>query len=158
MIKHKKLVEVIEATNDVNKLRNWIDNARREKAGNVEAAAIKRLVEVNALTNHDAPNDPLVLDFWKSITALEFALSDERNKTTRLGRTRQKIKRVGVKRTLEDLTMSTTPSEGFYLLRDRNMTEMSAEAVVLRHQEQFDEAVLKAAQSRLDTKDKQAAN
>lgn len=158
MKKHEKLIEIIETTDDATKLHNWIDNARREKAEYVEAAAIKRLVEVNALTNHDDPNTPLVLDFWKSITALEFALSDERNKTIRLGRTRQKIKRVGVKQTLEDLTMSTTPSEGFYLLQDRNMTDMSAEAVVLRHHEQFDEAVSRAAQSRLDTKDKQATN
>ncbi len=114
MLNHKRIIKIIENEGDLTKLHKWIVNARREQAQNVESAAVKRLVEVNALTNHGEPNDSLVLDFWKSITALEFALSDERGKTIRLARTRQKIKRVGVRQTLEDLAMSSTPSEGFF--------------------------------------------
>lgn len=158
MLSHKKLVEIIENTDDPVKLHKWINNARREQAKDIESAAVKRLVEINALTNHDDPTDSLVLDFWKSIAALEFALSDERSKTIRLARTRQKIKRVGVKQTLEDLTMSSTPSDGYFLLRDRNMMDMSAEAVVLRHQTRFDDTVLKAARTRLEAKDKKAGD
>lgn len=88
MVNHKKLIEIIENTDDPAKLQKWIANARREQAKDVEAAAVNQLVKINALSNHDEPNNPLVLDFWKSITALEFVLSDERNKTTRLARTR----------------------------------------------------------------------
>lgn len=90
-----------------------------------------------------------MLDFWKSITALEFALSDERGKTVRLSRTRQKITRVGVKQTLADLAISATPSDGYFLLKDRGMLEMSAEAVVLRHASEFEQPMLEAARARL---------
>lgn len=94
-----------------------------------------------------------MLDFWKSITALEFALTDERGKTTRLARTRQKISKVGVKKTLEDLVISAKPSEGYFLLKDRDMLDMSAEAVVLRHRAIFDNSVIEAAQKRLNETD-----
>ena len=153
MTNHQKLIKIISTCSDPAKLRKWIANARREGAHDIEEAAIKRLIEVNARNNHDEPNDPLVLDFWRSITALEFALTDERGKTTRLARTRQKIDRVGVKKTLEDLAMSPKPSEGYYLLRDRNMLDMSAEAVVLRHAGLFDDDVLQAARNRMEGKD-----
>ncbi len=115
----------------------------------VDAAAIKRLVEVSAKANHDEADSPLVLDFWKSITALEFSLSDERGKPTRLARTRQKIARVGVAQTLADLAVSAKPSEGFFLLKERDMLEMSAESVILRHAHAFEKSVLEAAQLRL---------
>ncbi|MCF6316327.1 MAG: hypothetical protein L3J30_08600 [Marinosulfonomonas sp.] len=150
MSKNDKLIAIINSETDPEKLRNWIRNARKQQADDVEQAAIQRLIEINALTNHDDPNDSLVLDFWKSITALEFALSDERGKTIRLARTRQKISRVGVKKTLEDLAVSAKASDGYFLLRDRGMLDMSAEAVVLRHSALFDDEIIKAAQSRLD--------
>ncbi|PHQ99843.1 MAG: hypothetical protein COB39_01325 [Marinosulfonomonas sp.] len=150
MSKNNKLIAIINSETDPEKLHNWIRNARKQQADDVEQVAIQRLIEINALTNHDDPNDPLVLDFWKSITALEFALSDERGKTIRLTRTRQKISRVGVKKTLEDLAVSAKASDGYFLLRDRGMLDMSAEAVVLRHPALFDDEIIKAAQSRLD--------
>lgn len=142
-----KLFALIASCSDTGKLRNWIDNARRKGVKEVEDAAINRLIEVEALKNHDNP-DELELDFWKSIIALEFVLSQERGKTTRLSRTRQKIARVGIRKTLADLALSAEPSEGYFLLRDRGMLEMSAEAVVLRHPEQFDAETIAAAQKR----------
>ena len=140
---------LIGESTDAKKLGNWIENARREGAKDVEVAAINRLIEVSAKVNHDDADSPLVLDFWKSITALEFALSDERGKTIRLTRTRQKIARVGVKQTLADLAVSPKPSEGFFLLKERNMLDMSAESVILRHAHEFEQTVLDAAQTRL---------
>lgn len=150
MSKHKKLFEIIRNETDPEKLRNWIRNARNQQEASIEQAAIDRLIEINALANHDDQANPLVLDFWKSITALEFALTDERGKTTRLTRTRQKIAKAGVRKTLEDLAMAAKASEGYFLLRDRGMLDMSAEAVVLRHSSLFDEAVVQAAKSRLE--------
>jgi hypothetical protein len=149
MADHAKLVELIAACSDPVKLRNWIANARREGAKVVEDAAVRRLITLGAKKYVETNDDKLVLDFWKSIIALEFALTDERGKTTRLARTRQKIGRVGVKKTLVDLTMSSKPSEGYFLLRDRNMLEMSAEAVVLRHTSLFADNVVQAATKRM---------
>lgn len=149
MTEHGKIIALIQACSDVAKLENWISNAEREGAADVADAARRRRIEVEASTRVDDSNDPLVLDFWKSITALEFALSEERGKTIRLSRTRQKIARVGVQKTLADLTLKSTPSDGYYLLRDREMLDLSAEAVVLRFQDRFDGDVIDAARNRL---------
>jgi hypothetical protein len=132
------------------KLRNWINNAEHEGVENVAEAARRRLIEVKSATNVDSSSDPLVLDFWKSITALEFVLSGERGKTIRLSRTRQKISRVGVQKTLYDLALKPTPSEGYYLLHERNILDMSAEAVVIRFPDRFEEEILQAARTRLE--------
>lgn len=151
MSKYQKILEVIAACEDESKLRNWIANAEREGAQEVEDAARRRLIEVRASKDVDDPNDPIVLDFWKSISALEHELSLERGKTIRLSRTRQKIGRVGVEKTLRDLTLSTQPSDGYHLLRERGMLDLSAEAVVLRYPDRFEPDVLEAARNRLDT-------
>jgi hypothetical protein len=150
MTKHEKIIQLIQACSDVAKLQNWIKNAEREGAAEVSDAARRRLIEVTAATCVDDVSDPLVLDFWKSITALEFALSEERGKTIRLSRTRQKIARVGVQKTLADLALQTKPSDGYFLLRDRDMLDLSAEAVVLRFPNRFEEEVVEAARARLE--------
>lgn len=153
-----KLIALILACTDADKLRNWISNAERKGADDVADAARRQLIAVIATNNIatptiDSPTDPLALDFWKSITALEFELSQERGKTIRLTRTRQKIARVGVQKTLADLAVQPTPSKGYFLLKDRKMLDLSAEAVVLRFPDQFDEDVVNAARARLETKD-----
>ncbi len=150
MSKHQKILEIIATCDDETKLRNWIANAEREGAQEVEETARRRLIEVRASQDVDDGNDPLVLDFWKTISALEHELSLERGKTIRLSRTRQKIGRVGVETTLRDLTLSSQPSDGYHLLRDRGMLDLSAEAVVLRYAHRFEPEVLEAARNRLD--------
>ncbi|WP_454886371.1 hypothetical protein [Sphingomonas oryzagri] len=87
----------------------------------------------------------------QSIHALEGTLTLERAKTTRLGRTRQKIARVGELETIKDLILGVKPSEGFFMLVDRQMTNLTFEAVALRHPDRFDKAVIDAATARLQT-------
>ncbi|SDQ15009.1 hypothetical protein [Pseudovibrio sp. Tun.PSC04-5.I4] len=157
MTKHSELINIINHCSDADKLENWITNAEREGAEDVADAARRRLIKIVAATNDSSSSDPVVLDFWKSIIALEFVLSGERNKTIRLSRTRQKISRVGVHKTLTDLTLKTTPSEGYNLLRDRGMLDLSAEAVVLRFPNQFDKEVLQAARTKLELHDDENA-
>ena len=152
MSKYQKILKIIAECDDEKKLRNWIANARREGVGEVEDAARRRFVEVRAAKDIDDLNDPIVLDFWKSITALEYELSEERGKTIRLSRTRQKIARVGVEKTLADLALQAQPSEGFFLLKARDMLDLSAEAVVLRFPERFEQIVVEAARQRLTSK------
>ena len=146
MSKNQKLLDIIATCDDEKKLRNWISNANREGAEEVEDAAI----EIRAAKDIDDPNDPVALDFWKSITALENELSEERGKTIRLSRTRQKIARVGVEKTLADLALQAQPSDGYHLLKARGMLDLSAEAVVLRYPKRFAQEVLEAAQLRLN--------
>ena len=68
--------------------------------------------------------------------------------TIRLARTRQKIARVGEWQTVHDLVNGKT-SEGFDMLIERRMPELTFEAVALRHTDRFDEATRRAAERRL---------
>ena len=82
--------------------------------------------------------------------ALEEALSEESGKTKRLNRTRQKLGRVGVRQTLADLAMKPTPSTGFLKLVEFDMArELSAEALVLKYEAEFEPDVVAAAKKRL---------
>lgn len=149
MLKNQNLLDIIATCDDEKKLRNWISNANRVGAEEVEDAARRRLIVVQAAKDIDDPNDPVALDFWKSIIALENELSEERGKTIRLSRTRQKIARVGVEKTLADLALQAQPSDGYHLLKVRGMLDLSAEAVVLRYPKRFAQEVLEAARLRL---------
>lgn len=149
-VDYSKHLSIIEDCDDPEKLDNWIANGERLAAAEIISAARRRKIVLAAASQCDAPDDAMVLDFWKSIVALEHALSSERGKTIRLSRLRPKIARVGVHQTLCDLSLKTTPSEGFHLLRDRDMLDLAAEAVVLRYEDRFDESVVSAARARLD--------
>ena len=89
-------------------------------------------------------------DFWRTIHAFEHVLNDERGKTTRLARTRQKVARVGEIATLKDWATSTKRTDGFDMLLDRRMPELTGEAIVLRHAGRFDAPVVEAARRRFE--------
>lgn len=149
MTDYSNLISIINNCSDKAKLLNWIENGKRLGIPEIVEAATRRLIEIEASATIGNSSEQLILEFWKSIIALELVLSGERGRTTRLNRTRQKIDRVGVKKTLSDLALKPKPSEGFFLLRDRGMLDLSAEAVILRFSEEFEEGVLQAARARL---------
>jgi hypothetical protein len=128
------------------KLRNWMANARTHKRDDVYQAAFRQLCRVEG-RNID---DPLEAEFAVVMRALEEALSAESGRTKRLSRTRQKLGRVGVRQTLADLAMKPAPSTGFLKLVEFGMArELSAEALVLKYENEFDPIVVAAAKKRL---------
>ncbi len=134
----------IATCTDAAKLRQIARNAAAADDPELQRIARLRLYLV-------APaEEPGTLEHavWQSVLALEDALTDESGVTKRLSRTRQKIKRDGEQRTVHDLVMGK-PSEGFRMLVERDMTDLTFEAVALRFPDRFTPDVLNAAHQKL---------
>nr|WIE93426.1 hypothetical protein P9270_010060 [Mesorhizobium sp. WSM4875] len=142
-----RILGLIENCDDPERLRSWIRNAREKGEPRVADAAFRRLVSV---LPKEKPGT-VEHDFWQTIHAFEHVLSEERGKTTRLARTRQKVARVGEVQTLQDWAMSAKSTEGFTMLLERNVPELTGEAIVLRHARRFAAEVVAAARQRLET-------
>ena len=141
----KKILGYVDACDDADKLRSLIVNAR--KLGNtvVADAAFRRLI---ALVPGVEPGS-VEHDFWRTVNAFEQTLTEERGKTTRLARTRQKVGKVGVVQTLRDWALNGHDTDGFRMLLDRGMPELTGEAIALRHSDRFEQPTLDAARQRL---------
>lgn len=141
----EKTLSLIQKCADEKQLRNWIANAKRLQQPGLEKMAIRRLIEVMS----KAQAGTLEWDFWRTIYAFEYMLSEERGRTTRLSRTRQKIARDGIEKMLIEWALDKEAKRGFEMLIERNMPELLAEAVILRHPSRFSHDVLEAARTRL---------
>lgn len=130
---------------DRTKLRNWMANAQRLGREDVYTDAFRQLCRVEG---RDIA-DPLEAEFAVVMRALEEALTQESGTTKRLSRTRQKLGRVGVRKTLADLALKPKPSTGFLKLLEFGMADMCAETLVLKYQEEFTEEVVAAARRRM---------
>lgn len=146
MSDHTKILASIGASTDADQLRRFRENAQKKGVTVVADAAFRRLIEI---LPEQAPGS-IEHDFWMTIYAFEEVLRDERGKTVRLSRTRQKIGRVGVKQTLIDFATSKAPTDGFNMLIERGLPELTGEALVLKHSGAFDLGVQNAAKQRLE--------
>lgn len=140
----ERTLMLIASCDEPGQLRQIAANAAAKGVANVERAARLRLY---AVLPSEEP-DTLEYDVWQSIYCLEDTLSVERGKTTRLSRTRQKIGRDGEHKAVCDLIMGKQ-SEGFDMLIERNMSELTFEAVAIKHRQRFNEEVVQSAIARL---------
>jgi hypothetical protein len=141
----RRALELIANSNDPKKLRKMADNAKNADNGIVREAALRKLYEVSP----SAQAGTLEHAVWQSIYALEDALTEERGRTTRLARTRQKIAREGELKTVADL-VTKAPSEGYRMLIERGWPELTFEFVAIRHSDRFEPHILEAATGRLN--------
>lgn len=142
-----RILEVVENCDDPAALRRIMKNAKERDADDVYNAAFQRLITVQP----SAQVGTIAHDVWRTIYAFEQARTEERGRTVRLSRTRQKIQRDGEVKTVTDMTLKKTPSEGFLMLKERGMLELSFEALVVARAEHFPRNVVDAARSRLET-------
>lgn len=122
----EKALEYIAGCDDAQALGQLVENARKQGQPEVERAAFKKLVAIVP----GVAEGSLEHDFWTTVHAFEFILSQERGKTTRLARTRQKVQRVGVRNTLHDWALGKQ-TDGFEMLIERGMPELCGEAIVV---------------------------
>ena len=141
-----RMLKFVDTCNDPEQLRTLAKNARNRDATDLAEAAFRRLVKI---LPSEQPGT-VEHDFWRTVHSFEEVLSEERGRTTRLSRTRQKVSRVGVHQTLIDWALSKTESEGFAMLLERGLAELAGEAIILRHQDRFEGEVVRAAQTRLE--------
>lgn len=141
---NSKILKYIQNSDDPKSLKTIIKHAREKGEKDIEQAAFRKLISLVP----DATPGTVEHDFWTTIHAFEFALSEERGRTTRLSRTRQKIERVGIMKTLEDWAFGKQTT-GFDMLVERGMPELTGEAIVVRHSDEFPENVVAAATERL---------
>ena len=145
VVNTERTLQQIERTSDPASLRQLIENARRLGSKEVEEAAFRRLIHVSPAEEPGTVEH----DFWSTVHAFEHLLKQERGKTVLLSRTRQKLKRVGVVQTLTDWASDTKETDGFNMLIERSMPELTGEAIILRHPDRFPRSVLDEARSRL---------
>ena len=140
-----KVLAVIEQSTDPEALRTIIKNAQIHNQHSIGLAAFRKLISI---VPSERPGT-VEHDFWQTVNAFEYVRTTENGKTTRLSRTRQKIKRVAVTQTFKDWALSDKETDGFRMLLDRGMPEYTGEAIVLRHAERFAPDVVEAARLRL---------
>ena len=140
-----RILNNIERCDDPVKLTQFMKNARERDAVDVYDTAFQRLISIQP----SAQPGTIAYDVWRTIYAFEELLKEERGKTVRLSRTRQKIQRDGELKTVMDLALKTEPSDGFHMLKDRGILELSFEALVVARSKHFPTNVVDAARSRL---------
>ncbi len=142
-----RIFEAIQKRDEPASLRQITKNARLRDADDVYRAAFERLVRIQP----SAEVGTIAHDVWRTIYAFEELLSEERGKTIRLSRTRQKIRRDGEVKTVEDMTLKPSPSDGFRILNELGILELSFEALVIARASHFPSHVVDSAQVRLES-------
>ncbi|MFC7738237.1 hypothetical protein ACFQX4_20965 [Roseomonas sp. GCM10028921] len=130
-------------------LRKYMDYQTQKKRQDLYWVAFRRLCEIEGHGN----GSPLEMDFWRATIAGEELLHRKHGKRVLLARTRQKVARVGVQKTVEDLVTSKKPSEGFYLLVEGGLWDLTAEYLAIKHSGLFSDRAVAAARARLESAD-----
>ena len=136
---------------DAKQLRTLMKNARDREREDVRDLAFRQLCAIGgANVEIDlAPDDPLARRYWEALTAAEELKTEERGRTTRLQRTRNKMAKVGIVQTMSDLALKSPPSDGFHILVDGGMPQLVFEYVIVEFPDRFPADVVAASRARL---------
>lgn len=134
--------------NDAGMLRSFMKNVK-EKRPDLYQIAFAQLAKVEG-KNVD---DPVELEFWRAVAALEQIYLEESGKKKRANRIRAKVAKDGVRATLEYLALKKEASDGFVYLAEAGLAELTAEHIIARYPSGFPEPVVAAAHRRLTEHD-----
>ena len=130
---------------DPKLVRTLLENAKKRGRADIVLKCQVRLAHLEG----SKYASQLEREFWTAVSAAEELATLRNGKTTRLSRTRQKAARVGFKQCLEDWAFHKGTADGFDLLVDGGHPDLTGEAIVVRHPDEFSEAAVEAAKKRL---------
>ncbi|WDR01821.1 hypothetical protein PSQ19_13985 [Devosia algicola] len=130
---------------DPIKLRKLMANAVRLGHDDLAFNCQLRIAELVGET-HDAG---IEREFWTAIAAAEEFKTAAAGKSSKLTKLRAKHKRVGAQRVLADQIMEDGFSDGFDTLVANGRGDLTGEAVVLRHDDEFSVDEVNAARKKL---------
>lgn len=128
--------------------RTFAKNARERGHADLEAQALQRARELQAI--QDGHTSPAQQAIATALYAYEEEQSRIKGKTFRANRTRQMITNRGALEAAERMVLSRKPSQGYEVLEEAGLQELSFEAIIVRFPDEFSERAVKAAQARLD--------
>jgi hypothetical protein len=130
---------------DPEKLRKLMANAVRLGYPDLAFECQLRIAEIAGASYKNAVERA----FWTSLTAAEEFRTADNGRSTRLLKIRAKHKRVGAQKVLADLMMEDGLSDGFDKFVEHGRSDLTGEAIVLQHEEQFSVDVVNAARKKL---------
>ena len=95
------------------------------------------------------PQTPAERESYEAVYAYEEALSSQKGRTIRAGRTWPMIRKHGIIGAVELIVTKRKETEGYRVLVEMGMEDMAFEAVVLRHPESFSPEAVAASDDRL---------
>src|ERR1700754_2264659 len=134
-----------DSLTDPKLLRNLLENASRAGRDDLVLQCQIRIAKLAGAQYQT----PLEREFWAAVAAAEELASQKNGRKTLLNRTRQKVKRVGIKKCLEDWAFHKGTTQGFDILVQGGHPELTGEAIVVRHASEFSEDAVTAARQRL---------
>lgn len=146
---YTKILDLISTCQSTAKLNNFIKNAERKNVAVVRDAAIRQLASLIP----DYKPGTLEYDFWKVLRTYELVLKEGGKDHVRLYKTREKVESQGVEKTLSDWTNLQLHQTVFETLLKRNMGDLTAESIIFKYSNKFDQEIVDAAQGRLDAFD-----
>ena len=139
------MAKPISGYTDPGDLRTLMTNAKRLGRDDIWREAFQRLCSLEGADQAE----PLHRDFYRTLAAYEYLLSEKNGRATRASRTRLKLKSKGVVQCLEDWATSKAPTEGYELLMAHGMADLTGEQLVLRYRDQFSAEAVTAATARV---------
>ncbi len=134
-----------DTLDDPTLLRNLMKNA--QAAGRLDLV-LRCQIRLARLAGREY-DDELESEFWQAVAVAEELASQRNGRTTRLSRTRQKVKRVGVVQCLIDWALDPSVTQGFTILVGGGHPELTGEAIVVRHADRFSADAVAAARAKL---------
>jgi hypothetical protein len=131
---------------DPEKLRKLMANAVRLGYDDLAFGCQMRIAELVGATHNE---DEIERAFWTGLAAAEEFRTADNGRVTRLVKIRSKHRRVGALRVLADQMMEAGISDGFEKLVAHGRSDLTGEAIVLRHEERFTVDVVNAARKKL---------